>query len=129
MLCRDTEASLPRQPLPCACVEADGHVCCRAHSPHPKQGLGGWGSPNAHPMGCVVDYNGNTVCASIGDPHGKKSASKTITAKDGELEKASKSTFKSLLELAGLWKRGMEETLGWQLPLPTPQAVVLLKLF
>lgn len=61
-------------------------------------------------MGHAVDCNGNTSCANLGDLPGKKSASKTTAAKDGGVAKASKPTFKSPLELAELWKRGLEET-------------------
>ena len=136
LLCPDTASSLPcqslpRQPLPRTCAEADDNMHCRAHSPHPKHGSVGWpspGQPKCPPNGLCgrlqwLSYPSacNTACASLGNLCGKKSASKTVAAKDGGVAKASKSTFKSLLELAGLWKRGLEETSGGQLPLPTPQ--------
>jgi len=64
----------------------------------------------------------NTTCARFGDLCGKKNVSKTITAKDEGMAKASKSAFESLLELPELWKRGLEDTSRGQLPLPTPSS-------
>lgn len=50
MLCPDTAASLPCQPLPRSYAEADANAHCRAHSPHPKHSSVGWPRPGAAQM-------------------------------------------------------------------------------
>ena len=67
------------------------------------------GSPNAHPTGCVVDYNGSAtpvhatpLVQALGTSVERKVPAKLSQQRMGGVAKASKSTFKSLLELAGL---------------------------